>query len=146
MAHPLATDEHPAKLRAETTNTTVTDYVLGERPAVQGPHVTSQDGALYLMPVHDGKPTDLVEPGCWALTEHVAVTTEYGTVEGPAGESIASESFPYGHVDAEIDCLAAGDHRVGVGGRAAEDPPGLPGNDDDATEFSWGFTLNVQNG
>lgn len=145
MAEPLATDEHPARVRVELSNTGDTDLVLGERRGVQGYHATSADGALYLFPVGDGRTSELVEPGCWRLTDHVAVTTEYGTVEVPAGESLTAESFVYGAVDAPGDCLTGGEHRVGVGGRVAESSAGVIGNDD-ATEFSWGFTLRVTNG
>lgn len=145
MAEPLATDEHPARVRVELSNTGEADLVLGERRSVQGYHGTSSDGALYLMPVGDGRTGDPVEAGCWKLTDYVAVTTEYGTVEVPAGESLTAESFVYGRVDSPGDCLSPGEHRVGLGGRVAESSAGVIG-DEDATEFSWGFTLRVENG
>ena len=142
MADPLATDEHPARLRVTIRNPTDSEVVLGEERAVRFHHVTSEDGTLYLLPAA-GRVEEFAEPGCWRLTDGVAVPEYYGTIAVPAGESITAESSVLGNVDLpEHACLPSGEHRVVTNGRAAGDADAiLQGGD--ATEFEWGFTLRV---
>ncbi len=142
MAEPLATGEHPARLRVTIRNPTDSEVVLGEERAVQFHHVTSEDGALYLLPTGD-RVEELAEPGCWRLTDGVAVAEYYGTVAIPAGESMGAESYVLGNVDLpEGACLPSGEHRVATNGRVAGDADAIL-QGDDATEFEWGFTLRV---
>lgn len=144
MAEPLATGEHPARLRVTIRNPTDAEVVLGEERAVQFHHVTSDDDALYLLPA-GGRAEEFADPGCWRLTDGVAVAEYYGTVAVPAGESIVAESYVMGSTDLPEDaCLPAGEHRVRTSGRAAPDADAiLEGDDDDVTDYEWGFTLRV---
>lgn len=143
MAEPLATDEHPARLLVTIRNPTDSEVVLGEERAVQFHHVTSEDGALYLLPA-GGRVEEFAEPGCWRLTEHVAVAAYYGTTAVPAGGSISAESCVLGSADLPEDaCLPTGEYRVVTSGRAAASAEPLLGGGDDATDFEWGFTLRV---
>lgn len=143
MAEPLATGDRPARVRVTVRNPTDSEVVLGEERAVQFHHVTSEDGALYLLPA-GSTPGEFADPGCWRLTDHVAVPEYYGTVAVPAGESIVAESHVMGGADLpEGACLPSGEHRIETSGRVA------PGADDvledtgDATEFEWGFILRI---
>ena len=143
MVEPLATDEHPARLGVTIRNPTDSAVVLGEERAVQFHHVTSEDGALYLLPA-GSRAEEFAEPGCWRLTEGVAVATYYGTLAVPAGESVSAESYVLGSDDLpEGACLPTGEHRVVTRGRAAASEEPILGGGDDATEFEWGFTLRV---
>lgn len=143
MAEPLATDEHPARLRVRIRNPTDSAVVLGEERAVQFHHVTSDDGALYLLPA-DSRAEAFADPGCWRLTDHVTVAEYYGTIEIPAGGSVDAESYVLGSADLpEGACLPTGEHRVRTSGRAAGDTEGILDGDDSATDFDWGFTLRV---
>ena len=143
MAEPLATEEHPARLRVTIRNPTDSELVLGEERDVQFHHVTSEDGALYLLPA-GGRLDEFADPGCWRLTEGVAVAEYYGTVAVPAGGSITAESSVLGSFDLpEGTCLPSGEHRVTTSGRVAGDAEAVVGGAGDATDFEWGFTLRV---
>jgi hypothetical protein len=142
MAEPLATGEHPARLRVTIRNPTDSEVVLGEERAVQFHHVASEDGALYLFPT-GGRVEEFADPGCWRLTEGVAVAEYYGTIAVPAGESITAESYVLGNVDLpESACLPSDEHRVVTNGRAAGDADAIL-QGDDATDYEWGFTLRI---
>jgi hypothetical protein len=143
MAETLANDEHPARLRVTIRNPTDAEVVLGEERAVQFHHVTSEDDDLYLLPA-GGRVEEFADPGCWRLTDGVAVAEYYGTVAIPAGESVGGESYVLGSFDLpEGACLPTGEHRVVTSGRAASDAESLLGGDGDARAFEWGFTLRV---
>jgi len=143
MAEPLATDEHPARVRVTIRNPTDSEVVLGEERAVQFHHVTSEDDALYLLPAGDGV-EEFADPGCWRLTDRVAVAEYYGTIPVSAGETVRAESFVLGSADLpEGSCLPQGEHRVRTSGRAAPSADGVLEESDETTDFEWGFTLRV---
>lgn len=143
MAEPLATDERPARLRVAIRNPTDSSVVLGEERAVRFQHVTGEDGALYLLPA-ESRGERFAEPGCWRLTDHVAVATDYGTLAVPAGGSVSAESYVLGSADLpEGACLPTGEHRVVTRGRVAASADPILGGGGDATDFEWGFTLRV---
>jgi hypothetical protein len=142
MVEALATGEHPARIRVTIRNPTDSEVVLGEERAVRFHHVTSEDGALYLLPA-GSRVEEFADPGCWRLTDGVAVPEYYGTIAVPADESIDAESYVLGNVDLpEGACLPSGEHRVTTNGRVADDADAIL-QGDDATEFEWGFTLRV---
>lgn len=142
MADAQATDDRPARLRVTLENPTGSPVVAGEERDVQFFHRTSTDDALYLYPAGNHAGDAPVEPGCWRLTDYVAVPEYYGTVEIPAGGSIRAASFVFGHPDLPGDvCLPEGDHRVSTSGMAGEDADAVLKGD--ATAFEWGFTLRV---
>jgi len=143
MAEPRATGDHPARVRVTITNPTDSTVALGEERTVQFHHVTSTDGELYLHPAGDEDPTGPVEPGCWRLTEPVAIAEYYGIVELDPGETNTAESLVYGHSDLpEGVCLPSGDHRIEIEGVSGDDAEAV-GNGEGTTEFTWGFTLGV---
>jgi len=143
MAEPLATAEHPARLQVTIRNPTDGEVVLGEERAVQFHHVTSEDGALYLLPA-GSDPEAFADPGCWRLTDRVAVPEYYGTVTVPAGRSVEAESYVMGSADLPDGAsLLSGEHRIETSGLAAPSADDVLENTGDATEFEWGFTLRI---
>lgn len=144
MVTSLATTERPARLRVTITNPTDATVVLGEERDVQFHHVASDARTIYLYPAGDETERGPVSPGCWQLTEYVAVPEYYGTVPLEAGKAIHAEAAVYGHPELGAGtCLPAGDHRIRTTGVTGEDEAAF--DDDSAlTEFDWGFTIRVE--
>jgi hypothetical protein len=141
MAEPLATNEHPARLRVTIRNPTDEQVVIGEERAVVFHHVSSTSEELYFHPTGGDAP---VEAGCWRLTEPVAVAEYYGTISIGAGESIEAESFVYGHPNLPAtSCLPPGKHQISTTGRAANDAD-AGFEDEEASVFDWGLALQIQ--
>lgn len=143
LVAPVATADRPARLRVTLTNPTDEGVALGEERAVQFHHVSSDGDELYLHPAGEGPWEGPVEPGCWQLTERVAVPEYYGVVPLDAGESVRGESYVYGHPELPADtCLPAGEHPVRTTGVAGADEEALD-EGTHRTEFEWGFTLRI---
>ncbi len=138
------TEEQPARLRVTVTNRSDEPVVMGEERAVQFHHVASAERTLYLHPAGDEAWTGPVEPGCWRLTEAVAVPEYYGTVALDPGETVRGESYVYGHPDLPEDaCLPTGDHEVRTQGSVGDDEESVAGGEG-AAAFEWGFTLRIE--
>lgn len=143
MAASPATEDHPARIQVSITNTTDSAVALGEERDVQFHHVRSTNEKLYLHPAGDDARAGPVEPGCWRLTEPVAVPEYYGIIEVEAGETRRAESLVYGHPSLpEGECLPAGDHRVTTSGVVGDSTEAIEG-EETQREFSWGFTLRI---
>lgn len=144
MVTAAPTGDRPARLRVTVTNPTDAMVVLGEERDVKFHHVASTTRTLYLYPAGTGTERGPVEPGCWQLTEAVAVPEYYGTISLDAGETIHAETVVYGHPDLDTGtCLPEGDHRLRTTGVTGADEAAF--DDESAlTEFSWGFTLRVE--
>jgi len=147
VADPFATGGSPPVLRVDVDNTSDAPVVLGEYRAVVFQYVSDGE-ALILLP-HSERSTsgdpDRATPdygvegeGCWRLTDRIAVTQEYGTVELPAGGTLTAYVGLYGLPDAG-DCLPTGDHRFGT--TYSYYPDGLDG--DGREDATWGFSLAV---
>lgn len=144
MAASTATADRPARVRVTISNSTDSTVVLGEERAVSFHHVASTDESLYLHPAGDDDWAGPVEPGCWRLTEHVAVPEYYGTIALDAGESVRAESHVYGHPDLpEGRCLPDGEHRIQTAGTVGDEEAF---ENDETTDFDWGFTLRIGEG
>lgn len=143
MVKARATDDHPARVGVGITNVSDSAVAMGEERTVQFHHVSSTNSGLYLHPAGEETWTGPVEPGCWRLTEPVAVPEYYGTIEIEPGETRRAESLVYGHPDLpEGECLPPGDHRVAIEGVVGEDTDAVL-NEEELSEFSWAFTLQV---
>lgn len=141
MAEPLATDEHPARLRVTIQNPTDEQVVIGEERAVKFHHVSSTNQELYLHPTGGDPP---VEDGCWQLTEPVAVAEYYGTISLDAGASVTGESYVYGHPALPADtCLPTGEHQITTTGQAGTDEDAVLGGES-ASQFEWGLRLRIE--
>lgn len=142
MAAPTATMDHPARIRIGISNTTESPVAIAEERTVQFHHVSSTEETLYLYPAGDGAWSGPVDPGCWRLTEPVAVPEYYGVITLEGNETIQAESYVYGHQQLpEGSCLPDGDHRIRMSGVSGDQESLLEGTD--TTDFEWGFTLRI---
>jgi hypothetical protein len=142
MVTAVATAERPARLRVSLTNTAAAPRIVAEERRVQFHHVSSTDGALYLYPAGDEPWAGPVEPGCWRLTDPVAVPEYYGMIPLDAGETLTADSFVYGGADLPAGaCLPEGPHGVPISG-VVGDEEALP-DAEGATEFTWGLSLRI---
>lgn len=138
-----ATADRPARLRVSIRNPTDAPIVLGEERDVQFHHVASAEDTLYLHPASDTTFYGPVEPGCWRLTEPVAVAEYYGTIKLPAGETMQAEAYVYAHQDLpERTCLPEGSHRLATSGVVGDEEEAVT-DGTNGTEFNWSFTLQV---
>ena len=108
VLEPVATQEHPPRLRVTVENGSDGPITLGEARAVVFQYVTSESGELTLLPPGEDYPA---EAGCWRLREGIAVTEEYRTVTLDPGEAHASDLDLYGAPTQEDVCLPVGEHR-----------------------------------
>jgi len=150
LADPFATGSSPPVLRVDVDNPTDAPVVLGEyRDVVFQYVVDSADNELMLLP-HSQRSTsgdpdratpdyDVEGDGCWRLTDQIAVTQEYGTVEVPAGGTLTAYVGLYGLPEAG-ECLPAGERRFET--TYSYYPDGLGG--DDREDATWGFSLSVE--
>lgn len=146
LADPYVTGGSPPVLRVDVDNTADRPVVLGEYRDVVFQYVADGEDAILLP--HSERSTsgdpDRATPdygvegdGCWRLTDHIAVTEEYGTVEVPAGGTLTAYVGLYGLPGAE-DCLPTDERRFEA--TYSYYPGGLGDEREDAT---WGFTLSV---
>ena len=116
---------------------------MGEEWDILFHHVTSGDDVLYLHPASEETWDGPVEPGCWRLTEYVAIPEYYGTIPLQAGETMQADAYVYGHPDLPEDsCLPEGDYQLRTNGIAGDDEESISGGTG-GTEFDWSFTLQV---
>lgn len=138
----VATSEQPARLRLSLENTADSRLLLGEERDVLFHHRESDNQTLYLHPATDEDWTGPVEPGCWQMTDYVAIPEYYGTISLDPNESIQADSYIYGHPDlSDSDCLPIGAHTIRTSGNI-EDADSI-GKDADDADFDWGFTLQL---
>lgn len=148
LADPFATDGSPPVLRADVENPTDDPVVVAEYREVVFQYVGAVDAPFVLLPHSErsttgdpdrtGPPFETVGDGCWRLTDRVAVTMEYGTVEIPAGGTLTAFVGLYGVAGSE-GCLPPGEYRFEA--TYAHYPEGLDGGDPDTA--TWGLRLRV---
>lgn len=140
----VATKDQPGRLRISITNEGDELIALGEERAIKFHHVTSADGMLYLFPAGEETWSGPVDPGCWQLTEPVAIPEYYGIETIPAGMTLSADCFVYGHPDLSPgSCLLDGDHDVETRGTAGDSEDAVV-EGDDQSEFQWGLTLRIE--
>lgn len=148
LADPYVTGGSPPVLRVDVDNTTDRPVVLGEYRDVVFQYVGGDEDTILLP--HSERSTsgepDRATPdygvegeGCWRLTDRIAVTEEYGTVEVPAGGTLTAFVGLYTLPDA-ANCQPAGERRFEA--TYSYYPDGLGG--DEGEEAEWGFTLLVE--
>lgn len=103
-----ATAEQPPQLRTTLTNTTDAPINVGEGRAAHFEYVDDEDGQLILLPSDGDYPA---EPDCWRLSEGIAVTEEYRTVEITPDEPSSRLVDLYGAATDEDSCLPVGEYR-----------------------------------
>ena len=133
----VATDDHPPSLRVTVTNTGDTTVGLGEARAAVFAYQYSVDDLLALLPADGDYPAD---PGCWRLSEGIAVTQEYRTVVLEPGASHAADLELYAAgVEADA-CLPVGEHRFETTMTRYSEPETLEGGD----AVDWGFSVLLE--
>ena len=102
-----ATEESPPRLRTILENTGDESITVGEGRAVHLEYVYDGSNALVFLPSDGEYPA---EPGCWRLTDGIAVTEEYRTFEIEAGASSGRTIDLYA-TPGEDACLPVGEYR-----------------------------------
>lgn len=137
---PRATDDAPPRIGATVTNTADYPVEVGEERAVVFAFVASEErpGIILLPgPADQYSPTD---PGCWRLTEPVAVPEYYGIVRLAPGESTERVVGVWGTPDGE-GCLPTGRFRFTTTYSVARDETdGIDGPEERA---EWGFDVEI---
>jgi hypothetical protein len=146
LADPFLTSGSPPALRIDVENPTDEAVTVGEYRAVVFQYVHSADRGYLLLPLSErsteGDPDrvrgdyEVTDEGCFQLTEPIAVTMEYGTVEIPAGGTLTAYVGLYVAPDAD-DCPPVGEHRFEANYSVAPLA-------DDGDDERWGFSLSVE--
>lgn len=152
LLEPVATDDHPPRLRVTVENGSDRTLTLGEARAVLFEYVTADTGELILLPADGDYPA---ESGCWRLQEGIATTMEYRTVRLDPDESVSADLDLYGAPTDEDACLPVGSHgfestySVSEGGDATGTETGTGtaaggGETETLEEGTWGFSLLLE--
>lgn len=129
-----ATEESPPRFETTLTNTSDESVRVGEGRAVHFEYVTDDAEALILLPPGGEYP---VEPGCWRLTDDIAVTEEYQTFELAAGASSSRPVDLYAR-PGEDACLPVGEYRF-------ETTLSIVSADaEPQSSAQWGFTILLE--
>lgn len=129
-----ATDEHPPGLRVSVTNTGDEAVDLGEARAVVFAYQYAENGSLMLLPAGGDYPA---EPGCWRLSDGIAVSEEYRVRTLAPGETIASALSLYATTEVEADaCLPVGEYRF--------ESPYVQNPGGEKRRFTWGFSVTLE--
>ena len=138
-AKPSASD--PARLRVTVTNDSNAAIQVGEERAIVFAYVHSvaQPG-LVLLPV-DGSDYPAVRPGCWRLTDSIAIAEYYGVVDLQPGESIDRTVGVWADPEVSSNCLPTGTYRFETTYRGGPDVETVGEPEWDAI---WGFDLRVE--
>ena len=130
-----ATAERPPRLRTTLTNASDERVRVGEGRTVHFEYVSDDTGAVTLLPAGFEPPA---EPGCWRLTERIAVTEEYRTFELGAGESRSRPVDLYA-TPADTDaCLPVGEHRFETTVAIVSDDA------EPRSSADWGFSVVLE--
>lgn len=132
-----ATDDHPPQLKVTVTNDSDGTVSVGEGREIVFSYVTDESGALVLLPAQGDYSA---EPGCWRLSESVAITADYQITELKAGESVSQKVDLYGTADGDA-CLPVGEFRFQSTYNVAEGKNQTP---DGETQANWGFSLALE--
>jgi len=134
VTHEVATEDHPPGLRVSTTNTGDEPVNIGEARAVAFAYQFSDDGSLLLLPAGGDYPA---EPGCWRLSDGVAVSREYRVRTLAPGETMATALWLYASIEVAAGaCLPVGEYRFES--RYTVNP------ESEGAEFSWGFSVTLE--
>lgn len=135
----VATDDHPPQLRVTLTNVSDGPVRVGEARAVVFQYVTDDDGHLLLLPAEGEWPA---EPGCWRLTDGIAVTEEYRIETLDPGASLSALVDLYGAPGHDA-CLPVGNFRFETTVSTLAGTEGVPDGSDGASA-RWGFSVSLE--
>ncbi|MFC7325462.1 hypothetical protein ACFQMF_12825 [Halorubrum rutilum] len=129
-----ATEESPPRLRTSLENTGDESITVGEGRGVHLEYVSDDSEALVFLPSDGEYPA---EPGCWRLTDGIAVTEEYRTFQIDAGASSGREIDLYA-TPGEDACLPVGEYRFETAVSVGE-----PGTDPERSG-RWSLTVLLE--
>ena len=140
LVREVATSGAPPRLRVSITNVGDESHSVGEGRAVVFAYRHDTAKQLVLLPADGTYPA---EPGCWRLTDGIAVTEEYRTVTLAPGQTVARSLDLYGAVG-EDACLPVGEFRFETTYQVRPAADGTALSDDEAATYSWGFTVLME--
>ena len=140
LVRETATSDAPPGLRVSITNTGDDPVAVGEGRAVVFAY--RHDGArrLVLLPADGEYPAD---PGCWRLTDGIAVTEEYRTTTLDPGQTATQSLDLYGAVG-EDACLPVGEFRFETTYQVRPVADGATPAADGTSTYSWGFSVLLE--
>jgi len=133
-----ATDDHPPGLRTTLENVTEDPVSVGEGRAVVFAYVYADGSDLVLLPASGDYPT---EPGCWRLTDGIAVTEEYRVRTLDPGETVSTRVDLYGTPGE--GCLPVGDYRFESTFSVAAGREAVP-DGENGQSARWGFSVTLE--
>lgn len=135
LTRDAASEDNPPQLRTTLTNTTDAPVRVGEGRAVHFAYVSDEARQLTLLPPHGDYPA---RAGCWRLTEGIAITEEYQTLDIEPDEPSTRLLDLYGAPTDEDACLPVGEYRfettISVLSREGEQE----------ASATWGFTVLLE--
>lgn len=129
-----ATESSPPRLRTTLENTGDESIAVGEGRAGHLEYVSDDSNALVFLPADGEFPA---EPGCWRLTDGIAVTEEYRTFEIDAGAS-SDRTVDLYATPGEDACLPVGAYRF-----ETTVSVGSPGSDPERSG-RWSLTVLLE--
>jgi hypothetical protein len=129
-----ATEDHPPQLRTTLTNAGDRRVRVGEGRAVHFEYVYDADDALVLLPGGEEYPA---EPGCWRLTDAIAITEEYRTFTIEPGASSERLVDLYA-TPGEDACLPVGESRFETTVSIVTE------NAEPESSTTWGFSVVLE--
>ncbi|WP_017342441.1 hypothetical protein [Halorubrum sp. T3] len=134
IAREAATEDHPPQLRTRLTNAGDERIRVGEGRAAHFEYVSDADDALVLLPAGGEYPA---EPGCWRLTDTIAITEEYRTFALDPGESSERLVDLYA-TPGEDACLPVGEYRFETTVSVVSDDA------EPQSSATWGFSVVLE--
>lgn len=137
VTNDVATDDAPPQFEVSITNTSDEELTIGEGRAIFFMYVEDDDSHLILLPSGEAYP---VEPGCWRLTDGIAVTEEFQTRTISAGDTITQQLDLYGQFGKD-GCLPVGNFHFTTTASVLPDENKAYA---DAQQDEWGFTITME--
>jgi hypothetical protein len=135
LTRDAASEDNPPQLRTTLTNTTDAPVRVGEGRAVHFAYVFDEDRQLALLPPDGDYPA---RAGCWRLTEGIAITEEYQTLDIEPDEPSTRVVDLYGAPIEEDACLPVGEYRFETTLSVLSD------EGEQEASVRWGFTILLE--
>lgn len=141
VVEPRASDDAPPRLRTRVTNEADYRVEVGEERAIVFAFVHSEGSPGAILLPEPADQYSAVEPGCWRLSDPVAVPEYYGVTVLEPGASAERELGVWGATDGS-GCLPTGRFRFATTYDVGRDR--TDGIDDPDARGQWGFTLRIE--